>query len=148
MLSRRMLVFPLFLVTLSGCASAFLGGGRFVAASEPLQVLVTYRAEGTVPPNTDYLLVRGPEGEAILERSADGSGTLALTHWSTDEGDHYACWVRTAGAYDYLVPKDRSQPAKRFFYPKGTYQGMEENGVTKIVPTTPIEAQATLHPLE
>ncbi len=98
-----------------GCASMFMKGGTLAPAGyQPQKVLVTYQAEGTVPPNAEYLLVQTEKGETMFERSADGSGTLFETRWSDDQGDHFAGWVATSHGYEFIVPKDRKLPAKRF----------------------------------
>lgn len=134
---------------LAACASMFMKGGSLVDPGyAPPQVLVSYRSEGPTPPNTDYLLIRTERGEAIFERNtANGSGALFETRWSDAEGDHFAGWVAMMGiAYHVVVPKDRRQPAKRFVYPKGTWQAVTVDGVERPLPLQPTPPVSTLIP--
>ncbi len=67
-------------VLLFGCASMFMKGGALVETGyNPQKVLVSYKAEGTVPQGVEYLLIETENGQAIFERSPDGSGALFLT---------------------------------------------------------------------
>lgn len=131
-----------------GCASMFMKGGSLVEAGfRPQAVIVTYEAEGAVPPGVTYQLVRTEKGEAMFERSQDGSGALFETRWSDSAGDHFAGWVATSHAYEFVVPKDRKQPAQRFVYPKGLYALQTFGDQTRPVPTVQtMEPVATLTP--
>lgn len=127
--------FTIMLFLLSGCASlkvqnAFLKGGTVVPANYNVQkVIVSYRAEGTVPERIKYFLIETDGAFSIFERSEDGSGVLIQTHWQDDQGDHFAAWAgppfipkwlesskhyRGAVGYEFFVPFDRSKEAKRF----------------------------------
>ena len=131
----------------TGCAAMFIEGGSLVSAGyEPQKILVTYRAEGIVPPGVTYLLVESDRGPAIFERSEDGSGTLLRTHWRDQQGDHFAGWVVTSHGYEYIVPLDRSKPAKKFVYPKGYYSVKGIDGVSRPVPATQMDPVAKLIP--
>ena len=146
---RRSAFYPviicLFLVV--GCASMFIGGGALVPAGyKPQSVLVTYRAEGTVPAGVRYMLVQTEKGSAIFERSPDGSGTLFQTIWRDEQGDHFAGWVVTSHGYEFIVPLDRSKPAKKYVYPSGYYSVKEINGISRPVPATAMEPVAQLIP--
>jgi hypothetical protein len=141
----HLVIICLFLV--SGCASMFIAGGSLVPAGyKPQNILVTYRAEGTVPAGVRYLLVQTEKGPGILERSPDGSGTLFQTTWRDDQGDHFAGWVVTSHGYEFVVPLDRSKPAKKYVYPKGFYSTKEINGISRPVPTTAMDPVAQLIP--
>ena len=130
-----------------GCASMFISGGSLVPAGfKPQNILITYRAEGTVPPGVGYQLVQTEKGTAILERSPDGSGTLFQTSWRDEQGEHFAGWVKTSHGYEFVVPLDRSKPAKKYVYPKGFYSIQEINGISRPVPTTTMEPVARLIP--
>jgi len=137
----------LLLILLSGCASAFMKGGALVPAGyQPQKVLVNYRAEGTIPPNVVYQLVDTERGEAMYEKSPDGSGVLFLLRWKDDKGDHFGGWVATSHGYEFVVPSDRTKDAKKYFYYKGTYtyERMGETG--RLVPLSPSDPVATLIP--
>ena len=133
----------------AACASMFMGGGSLVDPGfKPQQVLVTYRNEGTVPPNTEYLLVRTERGEAIYERDTlKNDGALFETRWSDADGDHFAGWVAMVGlAFEVVVPKDRKQPAKRFVYTKGNWESIKIDGVERPVPRQPKDPDSMLIP--
>jgi len=144
----RLLTLVLVAAVAGGCAAAFMKGGTLVKPGfVPPETLVRYRAEGQVPAGYDYLLVRTEQGEAMFERAANGSGALFETHWSDDAGDHFAGWVATSHGYEFVVPKDRQQPASKYVYPRGTFRLVDIDGVTRPVPTTAAAPVATLHPL-
>jgi hypothetical protein len=131
----------------AGCASMFMKGGSLAPAGfQPQKVLVTYHAEGSVPPGTTYLLVMTEKGEAMFEQGADGSGALFETRWTDSSGDHFAGWVATSHAYEFIVPKDRRKPAKRYVYPKGYYSLQTVGDQERPVPVTAMEPVATLYP--
>ena len=107
-------ILGLFVVILFGCASAFMKGGTLVSAGyNPQKVLVTYKAEGTVPPNVVYQLVDTEWGEAIFEKSTDGSGALFVLHWEDEEGEHFGGWVARSSGYEFVVPFDRTKSVKK-----------------------------------
>lgn len=135
------------LVIATGCASMFMKGGSLANAGyQPQKVLVTYKAEGATPPGTTYLLVLTERGEAMFERSPDGSGALFETRWTDDQGDHFAGWVATSHGYEFVVPRDRGKPAKRYVYPKGYYTLQTVNGQERPVPVAAVDPVATLVP--
>ena len=145
-LSRSLLLLTMLMVMI-GCASMFMKGGSLAPAGyQPQKVMVTYRAEGSVPPGVTYLLVRTEKGEAMFERSADGSGSLFETSWTDDKGDHFAGWVATSHGYEYVVPKDRKQPAKRYVYPKGFYTLQNVGDQERPVPVVAVDPVSTLIP--
>ena len=145
---RTIIVLSVILVFIAfGCASAFMKGGSLVKAGyQAKKVIVSYRAEGIVPPEVKYLLVDTENGEAMFEKSKDGSGTLFLTRWHDAQGDHFAGWVATSHGYEFIVPVDRKKEAKKFVYPKGTYTLKEIGGQFRPVPTNPVEPVARLIP--
>lgn len=134
----------LFLI--AGCASAFMKGGSLAPRGYRADVLIDYKAEGTVPAGVTYHLVKTKKGEAMFERSSDGSGALFETRWRDSAGDHFAGWVATSHGYEYVVPLDRSKPAKKYVYPAGYYNLKTINGVTRPVPVTRMDPVATLFP--
>ncbi len=156
--------YSLALFLLLGCASVFMQGGTIVPEDYQVQkVIVSYRAEGTVPERIQYFLVETDRGLAIFERSEDGSGCLMQTHWQDDQCDHFAAWIspsyvpkrfqgRKFGAgmgpaYEFVVPFDRSKEAKKFVYEKGTYRVQAIDGMWRPVPKDPkTEPVATLIP--
>lgn len=133
--------------SLLGDASILMTGGSLASVGyQPLDVVVSYRAEGSVPKSAEYLLVRTEKGEAIFERSPDGSGTLIDKTWSDEKGDHFAMWILTSHAYEFLVPKDRSKPAQRYIYPAGFYSIVDVGGGMRPVAAAPLDPVATLIP--
>jgi hypothetical protein len=143
----RVVAYSCLTLLLGACASAFMKGGALVGAGyQPLEVIVTYKAEGTVPPNVVYQLVDTERGEALFEKSLDGSGTLFLLRWEDKDGDHFGGWVARSHGYEFVIPKDRRQNAKKFFYPVGTYryEKLAEGG--RIVSNYPASPVATLIP--
>lgn len=134
---------------LSGCASAFMKGGALVDRGyQPNKVLVTYRAEGTVPQDVVYQLVETEWGPGIYEKSPDGSGAIFLLHWQDGQGDHFGGWVATSSGYEFVVPLDRTRNAKKYFYVAGTFRYEKTGDKTgKLVPESPVDPVATLIPI-
>lgn len=124
-------------VILSGCIS---GGNLSAGSTEHQRVLVTYQTEPNIP-NTSYYLVETENGLGMLEKEEGQSASLATTHWRMSDGDHFSLWIeflsRQGGAFEYIVPFDRSQPAWRFYYPAGTYTILEMDSVSRPVPLNP-----------
>ncbi|OGW34849.1 MAG: hypothetical protein A2010_01135 [Nitrospirae bacterium GWD2_57_9] len=133
-------------VFLSGCASMFIKGGDLVKAGYKPDILVSYRAEGTVPQGVDYLLVKTETGPAVFERSPDGSGVLFLTRWQDGQDDHFAGWVANSHGYEYVIPADRSGNGRKYVYPAGFYSIKEIGGIARPVPVVQVDPVATLIP--
>ena len=145
--SCKFLSIGLASLLITGCASMFMKGGTLAPAGyTPVKILVSYRAEGTVPPDAKYLLVQTDKGEAIFEKSSDGSGTLFETFWKDAKGHHFAGWVATSHGYEFVVPEDRTKPAKKFVYPKGFYSIETVDAIARPVPIPGIDPVATLIP--
>ncbi len=145
--SSKVIVLTVFtMILLTACASMFMQGGSLVPAGYNANIVVNYDGKGTVPPGITYHLVKTDKGEAIFERSPDGSGALFETHWTDSDGDHFAGWVATSHGYEFVVPKDRKKSANKYVYPAGYYELKEKDGVTRPVPNTSIDPVATLIP--
>jgi hypothetical protein len=143
----KMVVLGSLIVILLGCASSFMKGGTLVPAKyTPRKVLVMYKAEGIVPPNVVYQLVDTEWGEAMFEKSPDGSGAVFLLRWEDEKGVHFGGWVAKSNGYEFVVPLDRTKNVKKYVYPAGTfrYEKVGTNG--RLVPTMKIDPVATLIP--
>jgi hypothetical protein len=119
---------------LGGCVS----GGRLSPPGPPdHQVLALYRPESDTP-KADYYLIQTKTGLGLLEKPAKGRDALATTHWRTHAGDHFAIWIgflsRQGGAFEFVIPLDRTQPGKRFYYPPETYSLIQMDGIERPVP--------------
>jgi hypothetical protein len=145
---KQIAFFSFFVILLLafGCASAMKGGSLVKAGYQPKKLLISYRAEGIVPQGVRYLLIDTGRGEAIFERSPDGSGALMQTHWRDDKGDHYAGWVARSYGFEFIVPLDRTKEAKKFAYPAGTYEVKKIGGIWRPIPNKPVEPVARLIP--
>ncbi len=143
----KMAILVSLVIIMFGCASAFMKGGTLVSAGYiPNNVLVDYRAEGILPPNVSYQLINTEWGEAMFERSPDGSGAVFLLRWEDDEGVHFGGWVAKSSGYEFVVPVDRTQNVKKYVYPVGTFRYEKTGGTGKIVPTMDVAPVATLIP--
>lgn len=130
-----------------GCASMFMKGGALVETGyNPQKVLVSYKAEGTVPQGVEYMLIETENGPAIFERSPDGSGVLFLTRWQDEKGDHFAGWVARSHGYEFVIPRDRTGKGEKYVYPAGYYEIKEVEGVLRPVPVVKLDPVAMLVP--
>lgn len=142
------------LVGMAGCASMAIHGGSIVSQNDNYikEFVVTYRAEGAIPPGQTYHLVRSENGLAVFEQGVDGSGVLFENQWTDSDNDHFSAWVYLPGGgpnqhgYEFVVPKDRSKNAIRYVYPGGTYVVKEIDGVKRPVPASPVEPVTKLIP--
>lgn len=135
--SRVICIGAVVALLLSGCVS---GGGLTPRKASDYKVLMYYRPEPGGP-NADYYLIETEKGPAVLEQEQGDSGALADLHWRASDGDHFAIWIsflsRQGGAFEYVIPFDRTQPAKRFVYPAGSYTLMEMDGIERPVALNP-----------
>lgn len=132
------------LLLLTGCVS----GGKLVSKDfTPQQTLVSYRAEGIFPEGTEYALVQTEQGLAMHERVFGQTGALAEEHWVEADGDHFVAWIKamsTLGpAYEFIVPADRAQVARRYVYPAGTYTVRTVGESKRPLPSHPQKTPAT-----
>jgi len=131
-----------------GCASTgslLLQGGTLVEEDyQPVEILVSYRADGDVPENAKYFLVETDTGLAIWEKIEGGMGALMQAYRRTNQGEHFSAWAVGQPAGEIVVPFDRSQPAKRYVYPVGKYEA--KRGTMAVVPLEEFEPVAILYP--
>jgi hypothetical protein len=108
----------------AGCASMFLHGGHFADGTEKNRVIVKYGVESCVDlsdnsplqgPTTEYWLLTEPNGRSLAEMDQKGEGTVITNAWADGDGDHFFAWVQATG-WEYVVPRDKSQPASRLAY--------------------------------
>jgi len=127
--------------------SWLLDGGSFVKKKKaPQNILVKYEAEGIVPDGATYSLVLNKKGEVcVFERESDGGGTLFELHWKDEKGDHFAAWF--LHAYEFIIPEDRTKPAKKYVYVMDTYTEKYVDGIKRPVSNDPdVEPVAVLIP--
>lgn len=138
----------MFVGVFMGCAatgSLLLQGGTLVEEDyQPVEILISYRADGAVPKNAKYLLVETDTGLAIWEKIEGGMGALMQAYRRTDQGEHFSAWAVGQPAGEIVVPFDRSQPAKRYVYPVGKYEA--KPGTMAVVPLEEFEPMAILYP--
>lgn len=135
---RGMFIVAVAVLILSGCISG--GSLNLGKASGYNKTLVSYRLEHGGS-NVNYCLVETEKGLAFLEQEQGGNSTLANLHWRDSDGDHFAVWIsflsRQGGAVEYIIPFDRTQPAKRFHYPVGSYTIIDMNGIERPIAVDP-----------
>ncbi len=131
-----------------GCASTLslvIQGGTAVEEDyQPVEILVSYRADGVVPENAKYFLVETDTGLAIWEKIEGEMGALIQAYRRTNQGEHFSAWSPGQPAAEFVVPLDRSQPAKRYVYPVGKYEA--KRGTMAVVPLEEFEPVAILYP--
>lgn len=124
-------------LVLSGCVSGGILNSR---KTPPYEVLAHYRPESGGPA-AEYYLVKTEKGLGLLEKDQSGNQALATTHWQAHDGDHFAIWgsflSRQVAAFEYVVPFDRLQAAKRFAYAAGNYSIVRMDGIDRPVPVNP-----------
>jgi len=151
---RSLILIAFACIVLPGCVNMVFHGGQFVKNDNRIkQVLVRYKAESAVPPDTEYMLVQTDKGLAVFEQYGKEGGCLIETHWTDHDGDHFASWIYGAGGgnsmhgYEFIVPADRTKNALRYIYLSGTYLIQEINGIKRPVPVSRVEPVTTLIPI-
>jgi len=149
--ARRATVAALGLaMSLAGCVTLPIPGGKWVNRDYRPQILVTYTADGEVTPGVQYSLVQEGSALAFFEQTGAGTGTVLESHWTDAAGDHFAIWatpIEPGDAVEVVVPLDRTQPAYRFVYPPGLYDVGNVNGLARPIPKMLIEASTQLRPV-
>jgi hypothetical protein len=93
-------------MSLAGCATLPIPGGKVVNRDYRPQILVTYAADGEVTPGVRYSLVQEGSALAFFEQTGAGAGTVLESHWTDAGGDHFAIWA---------MPVESATPWKRWF---------------------------------
>lgn len=132
-----------------GCATVgklvYQGGVLVDQDYQPKKILVSYRAEGEIPPKTKYFLIETKNGEqAVWEKVEDGMGALLQAYRETDKGDHFSGWVVGRPGIEFIIPKDRTKNAERYVYPVGKYKALR--GSMAVVPLEEFKPVAILFP--
>jgi len=120
---------------LAGCVS----GRRTVGGENSYTVLSRYKAAGDGPSPLTWALVRIDDDLAMIEfDSSDPSGKIAVEKaWQDQNGHHFVLWAtfldHRSDAFEFIVPSDIEGPARRLFYPAGTYSVVKVDGVSRPV---------------
>jgi hypothetical protein len=134
-----------FFMGCTSIGSLMTQGGTIVDQDyQPNKILISYRAEGSVPEKAQYFLVETDAGLAIWEKIDAGAGGLMEAYRKTDQGEHFSAWVVGQPASEIIVPFDRSQPAERYVYPVGKYEA--KRGTLAVIPLAEFEPVARLYP--
>lgn len=121
------LALAIILAAASGCtAGFFLVGAEMHQTGAPSNVAAAWTVptcenltDGSTTPGPaggTYYLELEPPGPALYELDAAGTGARIVNHWEDAEGYHFFTYVKTSGAWHYVIPKDLSQPAMRYAY--------------------------------
>jgi hypothetical protein len=131
----------------TGCASMFMAGSNPVSGPPaspeavckvPTCTMVSDNSQTAGPANQTYYLGREGHALVLFELDQGHSGAKITNHWSDEQGDHFFTYVRTSHGWEYIIPRDRSQPGVRLVYPKGTYATGTVNGTTRVVQGSPM----------
>lgn len=142
----KTLVALLAVVLCTGCFSKLVSNqmiGADYVKQLPAETLARYSIhkctltayESTIdgPVGTTYYLEQGETGLALYELNEDGKGARITNHWEADDGDHFFTMVKRSHAWEYIIPKDRKQPAKRLVYTGGAYSTATDGDLVKPV---------------
>jgi hypothetical protein len=137
------MVAALLALAVAGCtAGFFLVGAQMHDAGAPASAGAIYTVP-TCESLTGAAPVAGPAGyqyyldlaaapPSLYELDGAGNGARIVNHWVDAEGDHFFTYVKTSGAWHYVIPRDAAQPAMRYAYEaNGAWSTAEEGGVIK-----------------
>jgi len=128
------------LLSLGGCASAFMAGSAPVSAPPPnpaAKWTVTACKDITGAPipmgsAITYYLEQGAAGPTLYEMDAKGNGAKITNRWDDAQGTHYFTHEHTSHGYELVLPADRKQPGTRNVYLRGAYQtSKDERGIIR-----------------
>ncbi|MFO0549011.1 MAG: hypothetical protein U0271_11530 [Polyangiaceae bacterium] len=128
----------------TGCTANFMMVGSNQAEAPPASPEATYKVPKCVMVGTDQSTVAGPtgsyylateDGKLVLYEMDGGSGARIDNHWTDADGDHFFTYVRSRQGWHYVIPKDRTQPGKRYVLGLGlkyTYEQREDGALHPI----------------
>ena len=81
----------------------------------------------TIDGGIDYYLADTSSGPALYEfMSGGGSGSKMANHFEADDGTHFVLYVRTSHGYEFVIPKNRSEPGERLVYLAGSFKAYRD----------------------
>lgn len=131
---------------IGGCASTFMAGSQ-PHKGVPANVVAVYTVPKCINQNNDstidgprgitYYLVKTESGPVLYELDQKGSGAAITNYWKDENGMNFLTYVKTSHGWQYVIPDDKTKPAVRKCYVRGTFRVMSVDGVLKVTSGSP-----------
>ncbi|MCP4370523.1 MAG: hypothetical protein GY797_20780 [Deltaproteobacteria bacterium] len=131
---------------ISGCASTFMAGSQ-PHKGIPSNTIAVYKVPKCInqndsstidgPKGITYYLVETESGPILYELDQKGSGAAITNYWKDENGMNFLTYVKTSHGWQYVIADDKTKPAVRKCYVRGTFRVMDVNGVLKVTSGNP-----------
>lgn len=135
-----------FVFLICGCASAFMAGSQ-PHTGIPGNSIAVYKiptcrhiSDGSSidgPKDTAYYLTVTETGPVLYELDSNGDGAAITNYWKDENGMNFLTYVKTSHGWQYVIPEDKTKPAVRQCYVRGTFQVENMEGVLKVASGSP-----------
>ena len=142
----RMLLLFTFVFLFFGCASAFMAGSQ-PHSGIPGSPIAAYKiqtckhvSDGSSidgPRDTMYYLARTDTGLVLYELDSKGNGAAITNYWKDENGMNFLTYVKTSHGWQYVIPEDKTKPAVRQCFVRGTFRVQDVDGVMKVTSGSP-----------
>ena len=142
----KSLIILILLLLIIGCASAFMEGSQ-PHTGIPSSSIASYKiptckhvTDGSVidgPKDYTYYLVNTTTGPVLYELDKNGKGAAITNYWKDENGMNFLTYVKTSHGWQYIIPEDKTKPAVRQAYVRGTFRVRNVDGVLKVTSGSP-----------
>lgn len=143
---KSIFIFSIVVLLIGGCASTFMAGSK-PHKGVPTNSIAVYKVpkcinlkDGTAidgPKGYNYYLVKTESGPVLYELDQKGSGAAITNYWRDENGMNFLTYVKTSHGWQYVIPDDKTKPAARKCYVRGTFRVMDVGGVMKVTSGEP-----------
>lgn len=134
------------IILICGCASSFMAGSQ-PHTGIPGSSIASYKiltcehiSDGSSidgPKDTTYYLAQTDNGPVLYELDSKGSGAAITNYWKDINGMNFLTYVKTSHGWQYVIPEDKTKPAVRQCYVRGTFRVTNVEGVLKVTSGSP-----------
>ena len=143
---KSIYILSIVVLLIGGCASTFMAGSQ-PHNGVPANAVAVYTVPKCINQNNDstidgprgitYYLVKTESGPVLYELDQKGSGAAITNYWKDENGMNFLTYVKTSHGWQYVIPDDKTKPAVRKCYVRGTFRVMSVDGVLKVTSGSP-----------
>lgn len=129
-----------------GCASTFMAGsqphtGIPNSSSAVYKILTCQQVSDSTsidgPKDMTYYLAETETGPVLYELDNEGKGAAITNYWKDENGMNFLTYVKTNHGWQYVIPENKTKPAVRQCYVRGTFRVKNVEGVLKVTSGSP-----------
>jgi hypothetical protein len=143
---KSLIILSIMVLLIGGCVSTFMAGSQ-PHKGVPANAVAVYTAPKCInqndgstidgPRGVTYYLVRTESGPILYELDQKGSGAAITNYWKDGNGMNFLTYVKTSHGWHYVIPEDKTKPAVRKAYVRGTFRVTNVEGVLKVTSGNP-----------